>query len=60
MDIEEIDETELLFGNDDPIDKKINKDLNEIREKLSKETLSDEFKSNLAKKLKEFYEDTKD
>ena len=49
----ENDESELLFGNNDPIDNKINKDLKEIKDKLNAEKLSDEFKANLKAKLLE-------
>lgn len=51
--ITENDESELLFGNNDPIDNKINKDLKEIKDKLNAEKLSDEFKANLKAKLLE-------
>ena len=47
------DDSELLFGNDDLIDNKINEDLKEIKEKLKAEKLSDEFKTNLKAKLQE-------
>ena len=38
--ITENDESELLFGNNDPIDNKINKDLKEIKDKLNAEKLN--------------------
>lgn len=57
MDIKENDDIELLFRNDDTVDKKINKDLKEIKEKLSKETLSEEFKKYLKIKLNRYYKE---
>lgn len=57
MDVKENDEIELFFTNDDEIDNKINRDLKEIKEKLSKETLSDEFKMNLKNKLNKYYKE---
>ena len=44
---------DLYFNNDDEIDRKINKDLKEIKEKLHKQTLSEEFKKKLIKRLEE-------
>lgn len=57
MDVKENDEIELFFTNDDEVDNKINRDLKEIKEKLSKETLSDEFKMNLKNKLNKYYKE---
>lgn len=54
------DDSELLFGNDDPIDKKITEDLKEIKDKLNAEKLSDEFKLNLKAKLQEELNKTED
>ncbi len=58
--IDENDDLGMLFGNDDSIDNKINKDLKEIKEKLNSEKLSDEFKANLTAKLKEELNKTED
>ena len=44
---------DLYFNNDDEIDRKINKDLKEIKEKLHSLTLSEEFKEKLRKRLEE-------
>lgn len=49
---------EIIFGNNDPIDNKINEDIKEIKEKLNSENLSDEFKKNLQAKLEEEYNKT--
>lgn len=55
-----IDETEdLSFNNNDEIDKKINKDLKEIKDKLHAEKLSPEFKEKLIQRLIEELNDTK-
>lgn len=48
-----MDDKDLLFDNNDEIDKKINKDLKEIKEKLHNMTLSEEFKKKLRKRLEE-------
>ena len=57
MNIDEIED--LSFNNNDEIDKKINKDLKEIKDKLHAEKLSPEFKEKLTKKLIEELNDTK-
>lgn len=56
----EVVENDILFTNDDLIDKKINEDLKEIKEKLNAEKLSDEFKANLNAKLQEELNKTED
>lgn len=48
-----MNDEDLYFNNDDEIDRKINKDLKEIKEKLKEIKPSEEFTKRLRKRLEE-------